>query len=635
MRLLPALLIVLLMSTTTLTHVATSEETPYPRHTPGFPSNYLYDLANVFKDAFSNVSNQTSTNLTLLDLANSVSEARVRDLLIELIGKYQAGNLTPQDLDEAMRIVSDMYSKGGLSPKDYYYTTIVLEYLARSLKTSLQYEVSVDKFNYYFSKISRPEVRKIVEKTLEAIDQSALSPEQALEQSIAELNELYSPANGQSYIIAHGGDFIDIIETTNKLSIRDYVYAMAALRELARRSNAEAIAGEARVYVENMLRGPALSTIESYSQLKHEKAYYLSYVVQLAIDAGYTDIAEKLKSVFYEYVKGAIDEYGDKFDRKELDLVGYLEILEQLKEAAKRAGSNESLELINREILRVLGEYFTTTSSRDANSIIEEVNDIKSVLSKWGDYELLKLIDEKLSKSLVEKLSKLEQAYKSGYLSKDEYLNALIQLQRIVSTSGNQEALNKVLEAINNLLNVAQGEAGKKSLFEPPSINLGGLAKTPSGLSMPSIGLPSTPTGNIPLAQLGLLVLIALAAVSIVALARKTQKLSQLTLSLKRFITRHSLAHATTSATTSGSMDIITTYWDAVRWVEKRSGRSKSISETHREYLLKMCNALGDACDAFKYITKAYELARFAGVISEEMVERSRRAFEALTGDMS
>lgn len=635
MRPLPIVLLVLLVASSTLSHVIVGEEPEYPRHTPGFPSNYLYDFMTIFKDLFSNIPDQTISNLTLRDLVDSVSNPYVRSLLNTLIEKHRAGNLTWGDLDEAMKIVTDMYAGGSLSSEDYRYATAVLECLAKSLQTILPRGGRVDRFDYYLSKIKNPEVRGIVEKAMETVSRGALPPYGALEQSITELNELYKLDSPEykEYVVVSNRDSVDIVERGSKLSVFDYVYAMASLRELALRGGLETLAEETNRHVENMLMTYALPAIEEYHWSYLEEARLLSHIVQLATDTGYTNIAERLRFMFYDHVRATIAEYSERFSKNQLDLASYLDVLEELRGAAKRAGSIESLELINREIIRVLNEYFVNISGKDPKSTVEEVMRIKLELEKRGHYELAKLIDERLAKSLLERLRSLEQAYSSGYLTRDEYLSTLTQLRELADATGNQEVLNRVLESINKLLSVNSGEDVKQPLFNLPSLNVGKLAKTPGAASTPSIGLPSIPIANVPFTQLGLLALVAAVAVLFVKLGSKLPASSRIILALRGFVATPLLTRRTAPTTSGGGDEVVATYWSAVKLVEKRSGRIKSESKTHREYLAETCDSIGGLCEAFRDLTQSYELARFAGVSNDTIAERARRAFRALIGD--
>jgi hypothetical protein len=225
-------------------------------------------------------------------------------------------------------------------------------------------------------------------------------------------------------------------------------------------------------------------------------------------------------------------------------------------------------------------------------------------------YNLLNLAGkEALSPEDIEAfLNYLNSLKTSGTLSPVDELLALRALEALTSTIQNpytSEIMLRMLSALKGL------EVAKSSplpaLKSPQQFSAEIPAPGLPSLHLPFVALPAIPQLRFSLPSIPLTTLIIIAICSSIALAallgRKYARPIFKRLKIHR-IGRAPVMHIGDS--------VLEAYWRSVHIVSTISGIQKADSETHREFLAKVCERLDPGvAEVFKDITLAYEVYRY------------------------
>jgi hypothetical protein len=264
-------------------------------------------------------------------------------------------------------------------------------------------------------------------------------------------------------------------------------------------------------------------------------------------------------------------------------------ILELLKSGALSRGDAEKL------------KDFSSLSFQEAVERIDNSELRDNLLNLAGK--------EALSPEDIEAfLNYLNSLKTSGTLSPVDELLALRALEALTSTIQNpytSEIMLRMLSALKGL------EVAKSSplpaLKSPQQFSAEIPAPGLPSLHLPFVALPAIPQLRFSLPSIPLTTLIIIAICSSIALAallgRKYARPIFKRLKIHR-IGRAPVMHIGDS--------VLEAYWRSVHIVSTISGIQKADSETHREFLAKVCERLDPGvAEVFKDITLAYEVYRY------------------------
>lgn len=228
-------------------------------------------------------------------------------------------------------------------------------------------------------------------------------------------------------------------------------------------------------------------------------------------------------------------------------------------------------------------------------------------------------------------LSTINDRYKSGKMSLADYIAALKALQLIGSsknidmTNLNGELRAAELEYLKNMMSLLSstnlkppsGE-GVLSFNKSSIVPLSNLvsqplldsSKLPSGLTLPS-GL-----------QVSDVLIILIVSIAIVLIL--VWKWEAIFSNVMRIITHNRTM--STSADLEKYGESVKLYWNAVNVLSKKIPINSY--DTHREYAFKVSQNLYNVGNDFNKIAMAYELERFGGIKSNELIDDARRAFK-------
>lgn len=189
---------------------------------------------------------------------------------------------------------------------------------------------------------------------------------------------------------------------------------------------------------------------------------------------------------------------------------------------------------------------------------------------------------------------------------------------------GSTEGLIKILDLLGS-----SNRGSQSTRFDPAIPDLGSFGNLLPNL-LPSNALTGFSAPSIQLPRINLM-LIAYAAIPIaiilciVALSRVLKHLPRALSSVLRI---YSTATHLPELRNESLRPAIRNYWTGVKFIELKHGVARHPWETHREYLSRV--VVGR--EAFKGLTEAYELAKYAQLESREIDEKSELYLRKLTG---
>ncbi len=258
----------------------------------------------------------------------------------------------------------------------------------------------------------------------------------------------------------------------------------------------------------------------------------------------------------------------------------------------------------------------------------DNLNDIVSMLQALQNVK-----DPNQAKQMYQNiLSMINDRYKSGNMSLADYIAALKALQ-LIGSSKNLDIID-----LNNELKIAESEYLKSMISLLNSVN---NLKTPIGESqlnfnkssiIPSSNLISQPLSNINALPSGLTLpsgmqisdTLIILAISIVVMLILLWKWNAIFSSVMRMIEHNKTVSVLTDLEKYG--ESVKLYWSAVNILSKRIPINSY--DTHREYASKVLQGLPSVGGDFNKIAMTYELERFGGVKSNELIDDAKRAFK-------
>ncbi|MGC9165271.1 MAG: DUF4129 domain-containing protein [Thermoprotei archaeon] len=258
----------------------------------------------------------------------------------------------------------------------------------------------------------------------------------------------------------------------------------------------------------------------------------------------------------------------------------------------------------------------------------DNLNDIVSMLQALQNVK-----DPNQAKQMYQNiLSIINDRYKSGNMSLADYIAALKALQ-LIGSSKNLDIID-----LNNELKIAESEYLKSIISLLNSVN---NLKTPIGESqlnfnkssiIPSSNLISQPLSNINALPSGLTLpsgmqisdTLIILAISIVVMLILLWKWNAIFSSVMRMIEHNKTVSVSTDLEKYG--ESVKLYWSAVNILSKRIPINSY--DTHREYASKVLQGLPSVGGDFNKIAMTYELERFGGVKSNELIDDAKRAFK-------
>ncbi|MGC8948853.1 MAG: DUF4129 domain-containing protein [Thermoprotei archaeon] len=258
----------------------------------------------------------------------------------------------------------------------------------------------------------------------------------------------------------------------------------------------------------------------------------------------------------------------------------------------------------------------------------DNLNDIVSMLQALQNVK-----DPNQAKQMYQNiLSIINDRYKSGNMSLADYIAALKALQ-LIGSSKNLDIID-----LNNELKIAESEYLKSMISLLNSVN---NLKTPIGESqlnfnkssiIPSSNLISQPLSNINALPSGLTLpsgmqisdTLIILAISIVVMLILLWKWNAIFSSVMRMIEHNKTVSVSTDLEKYG--ESVKLYWSAVNILSKRIPINSY--DTHREYASKVLQGLPSVGGDFNKIAMTYELERFGGVKSNELIDDAKRAFK-------
>ena len=224
------------------------------------------------------------------------------------------------------------------------------------------------------------------------------------------------------------------------------------------------------------------------------------------------------------------------------------------------------------------------------------------------------------SRGFLELLKKVAQyLQRGGGASPSTYINVINAIRSAAYRVGGTKLY---IDALKYLLSHAPSNM---SFFTLPNTSIPIVASSVAGSSAPQPVAPqlSTPTLS-SFTRLLLPIAIAIAAAILAYVLARTGLLSRVRMVLASRVAPSFVAMGLGRIRS----EIVELYWRAVNAVSRSTGVDIAPNETHREYLARVKRLLGSAASAFEELTLVYEVHRFGHVVSSELVERARRAFE-------
>ncbi|NPA96334.1 MAG: DUF4129 domain-containing protein [Crenarchaeota archaeon] len=238
-------------------------------------------------------------------------------------------------------------------------------------------------------------------------------------------------------------------------------------------------------------------------------------------------------------------------------------------------------------------------------------NILKSINNPEVRQELLNLLrayaNNKIgTQEILNALRLLIHAYAAGKLNPSAYTAALDLIQRVAKSTG-----VNVGELYKNLVN---------ELHVPKYLSsvIGGLPKA----SLPAV--PSLPEIPASLSN-KILLTAAIAIAAVFAIAAMTLFMKRLNI-----VPRIRASRIARIVESRFGKPVIRDYWRAVAIIEGKLGTRKLDHETHWEFFNRVSKSLGYASEAFRRLTKLYELSRFGGLEDARMQSEARKCVEVI-----
>ncbi|RLG81484.1 MAG: hypothetical protein DRO13_01055 [Thermoprotei archaeon] len=289
----------------------------------------------------------------------------------------------------------------------------------------------------------------------------------------------------------------------------------------------------------------------------------------------------------------------------------------------------------------------------EALSQVVRGGDAEALLEYVKNPELRSILEELLSMYCSEGyvswdilqavVNRLQAMYASGAISEEDYLLASEILRRIAEASGDVDLARSLdKELVKTITELVTGEYRDfiekfmpKTGSVPGASLIGGSTLEQSigqaGIGLPSASLPSasiSPSMPISLETL-VPILVALVVVAIVGLLAP-----RLYPYAAKALMRVRARKAVIITDIRDLPEPIRLYWGSVAMVAVATGVAKQDTETHREYYYVVREKLGPLSDAFRKITTVYEVARFGGKATQELVEKARREYRRLVSSL-
>lgn len=332
-------------------------------------------------------------------------------------------------------------------------------------------------------------------------------------------------------------------------------------------------------------------------------------------------------------------------------LEGLTPSLSKLQEILNLLSNTTLSEVLNNVSMKEKLQNYIRELRTEGKLTTEEVEALKTTLS--GNVSVNELMKNIRSEDLRKVMEELIAKYEKGLLKNEDlmkYLNIIAEMygNGVITTNDYISALNiiKTLTKDKEVITVVDNEllksminllanAGKVSelnaLLSTPSVSPSLSFKIPEAsntsryfeaFKMPSIlnVFPSITT----LALKDILQYVALATAVFLSLLllRKFRKPMALLIS-KTVLSRR-------ENSLENLPEPLKYYWSSVKVVEAYTKVRKLDNVTHREYLSKVSQSLGDLIEEFKKVTQAYELARFGGTVNDEVVKAAREGYVRL-----
>ncbi len=332
-------------------------------------------------------------------------------------------------------------------------------------------------------------------------------------------------------------------------------------------------------------------------------------------------------------------------------LEGLTPSLSKLQEILNLLSNTTLSEVLNNVSMKEKLQNYVRELRTEGKLTPEEVEALKTTLS--GNVSVNELMKNIRSEDLRKVMEELIAKYEKGLLKNEDlmkYLNIIAEMygNGVITTNDYISALNiiKTLTKDKEVITVVDNEllksminllanAGKVSelnaLLSTPSVSPSLSFKIPEAsntsryfeaFKMPSIlnVFPSITT----LALKDILQYVALATAVFLSLLllRKFRKPMALLIS-KTVLSRR-------ENSLENLPEPLKYYWSSVKVVEAYTKVRKLDNVTHREYLSKVSQSLGDLIEEFKKVTQAYELARFGGTVNDEVVKAAREGYVRL-----
>jgi len=312
------------------------------------------------------------------------------------------------------------------------------------------------------------------------------------------------------------------------------------------------------------------------------------------------------------------------------DVLSNASAKEELQNYVKELEAENKLTLEEREALKA-------TLSGDV-SVDELMKNIRSENLRNVLNELLNMSKEGLLKSedLMKYLSMVAKMREEGYISISDYISALNIMKTLTRDEGVLTAIDS--ELLKSMINLLASAGSTPEFTALPSIPSGSLSlslKTPEvgstsryleGFKIPSISVAFPSLSSLVLQDVLQYVVLAIVLIVVFSLGF---------LFIRRF--REPIARAFSKAVLSrgevgleGLPEPIKYYWSSVKAVETYTKIRKLDNVTHREYLSRVSQSLGDLVEEFKKVTQAYELVRFGGSVSDEVVKEAKESYVRL-----
>lgn len=395
------------------------------------------------------------------------------------------------------------------------------------------------------------------------------------------------------------------------------------------------------ISLENMLQ-ILQSLIEGLhdSELSVDDVDKVEDVVQYLVNEGVVDqsIAEAVSG----YAYSGIDVMS------ELEKISNAYLRRRLQSLVSTPLDKLSLDDINKLLSEA--RYLYSSGAISYEDYIRTLKIVRWLFNSMEQAKLQQLINSVSDPELRKYLESLIDMYRRGEITRIELVNKLLQYMNAHQLeSGDYSVVNSIYEVLTRygeyiksidaewlsrvgdlldrvaqtaypfyrpgpVLSVApMGEAVAQSISGAPSV------------SPPSIALPSPVyIGAEGLAAVLILIATAVAAILLVRVLGKRLKGAIL-------LPRRAKLKGMPMASSETSLHrILEIYWRSVEIVERAIKVCKGGSETHREFLSRVRESLGEAAGAFGEITRVYEVYRFGGVESPELARSAEERFSYL-----